>query len=46
MKTFREIADAFIKGKEPGWRNVKHGAQWRSTLQTYAYPLLGDLFVT
>jgi hypothetical protein len=25
------------------WKNDKHVAQWVATLQTYAYPLLGDV---
>jgi hypothetical protein len=25
------------------WRNAKHRAQWASTLQSYAYPIIGDL---
>ena len=25
------------------WRNLKHRAQWRATLATYAYPIFGDL---
>lgn len=45
-KTFKQCAEAFIdhksKGKS-GWKNVKHAAQWRSTLETYAYPKIGDL---
>ena len=28
-----------------GWRNAKHAQQWRNTLDTYAYPLIGDLLV-
>ena len=27
------------------WKNAKHRAQWRSTLETYAYPILGNLAV-
>jgi integrase len=44
-KTFAQCAHAFIKGQEPGWRNAKHAAQWRSTLETYAYPVIGELLV-
>jgi integrase len=39
--TFREAATKFLNVHESGWRNEKHRAQWRSTLQTYAYPMLG-----
>jgi integrase len=29
----------------PGWKNAKHGQQWRNTLQTYVYPHIGDRLV-
>lgn len=41
--TFAECAEAFIKAHAPGWRNAKHGKQWRKTLTTYAFPVIGDL---
>lgn len=44
--TFRECAEALITAMRPGWRNAKHAAQWSSTLQTYAYPIVGDLPVS
>ena len=43
--TFRSCAEAYIKAKAPGWRNTKHGDQWRNTLATYAYPSIGELLV-
>jgi integrase len=43
--TFAECARAYIAAHSPGWRNPKHRAQWSSTLETYAYPHLGDLSV-
>ena len=43
--TFRACAEAYIKAKAPGWRNEKHGQQWRNTLATYAYPTIGELLV-
>jgi integrase len=43
--TFKRCAAAYIAAKEPGWRNAKHGAQWRNTLTTYAYPAIGDMLV-
>ena len=42
-RTFREMAEEFIGRNEVGWRNAKHRQQWRNTLQTYAYPILGGL---
>jgi hypothetical protein len=41
--TFRACATAYIKAHEPSWRNDKHRAQWGSTLETYCYPVLGEL---
>lgn len=41
--TFREAATKYIGAMEPGWRNAKHRQQWTSTLETYAFPLLGDM---
>ncbi|HEY8033000.1 MAG TPA: integrase arm-type DNA-binding domain-containing protein [Methylocella sp.] len=37
--TFGRVADALIAAKESEWRNPKHRAQWRMTLETYAAPL-------
>lgn len=43
--TFKRCAEAYIKAKKPGWRNAKHGTQWENTLDTYAYPSIGDMLV-
>jgi integrase len=42
-KTFRECASVYVESKKDGWRNAKHAAQWTATLETYAYPVIGDL---
>jgi integrase len=39
-------AERYIKAHAAGWRNGKHRQQWRNTLETYAYPVIGDLPVT
>lgn len=44
--TFKECASACIEALRPGWKNHKHASQWENTLETYAYPLLGDLPVS
>ena len=44
-RTFEEVATAYIAFQEAGWRNHKHRMQWSSTLETYAYPLIGGLSV-
>lgn len=41
--TFRDVATAYIAANEESWRNPKHRQQWRNTLDTYVYPVIGDL---
>jgi integrase len=41
--TFRQCAENYIAAHEAGWRNPKHRQQWRSTLETYAFPVIGAL---
>ncbi|MCK1400102.1 integrase arm-type DNA-binding domain-containing protein [Bradyrhizobium sp. 4] len=41
--TFRQCAEAYIKANQAGWKSAKHGAQWAATLETYAYPTIGNL---
>ena len=41
VPTFAETADRVIQLRRPTWRNAKHAAQWRSTLETYVFPTLG-----
>jgi integrase len=43
--TFKECAELYIAAHRSGWRNVKHAAQWKATLEAYAYPHFGDLHV-
>src|SRR5262249_39837168 len=42
-RTFREAAEEFIARNEAGWRNTKHRQQWRNTLATYVYSVIGEL---
>jgi integrase len=44
--TFRDVANAYIAANEDSWRNPKHRQQWRNTLATYVYPVIGDLPVS
>jgi integrase len=37
--TFGDAADAYIAAHESAWRNDKHKAQWRMTLDVYAKPM-------
>lgn len=41
--TFSKCAEQFLKRKESEFRNPKHIKQWRSTLEQYAGPVIGDL---
>ncbi len=41
--TFKSVAEAYIATNEGGWRNEKHRQQWRNTLATYVYPVIGEL---
>jgi hypothetical protein len=45
-RTFMAAAEAAIASRESTWRNEKHVTQWRYTLETYAYPVLGKLPVS
>ena len=41
IPTFAEAAAAVIELHRPSWSSPKHGAQWESTLRTYAFPPIG-----
>jgi integrase len=43
--TFKQCAEKYIEAHEAGWRNAKHAAQWRNTLEQYAYPVVGETIV-
>ena len=44
-KTFKECAEAYMEAHSSDYTNDKHRKQWASTLQTYAYPVLGKILV-
>jgi integrase len=41
--TFRYCAEHYLRAHEAAWRNPVHRKQWASTLDTYAFPVIGDL---
>lgn len=43
--SFKEAAEGYIKAHKAGWSNIKHAGQWKATLETYVYPIFGDLAV-
>ena len=44
--TFAKYAYQHIKNLEPSWTNAKTSAQWRSSLEQYAFPVIGDTSVS
>jgi integrase len=40
--TFSRYAHQYIKNLEPSWTNVKTSAQWKSSLEQYAFPVIGE----
>lgn len=44
-KTFAEALRGYIDAQGAAWKNPKHRAQWSSTLETYAFPVMGELSV-
>lgn len=45
VPTFEEAARTVHKLHEPTWRNAKHAAQFISTLESYAFPIIGKMKV-
>jgi hypothetical protein len=45
-KTFMECAEAYMDSHASEYSNEKHRKQWRSTLSTYAYPIIGNMLVS
>jgi len=43
LQTFSDVALQYITRHEKSWKNKKHGAQWASTLKTYADPVIGKM---
>lgn len=41
--TFKQVAEGYLSAHQVNYRNAKHSVQWRSSLETYAYPLLATL---
>ena len=44
--SFKEAAARYIAAHRSSWRNVVHASQWASTLEQYAFPLIGALPVS
>jgi integrase len=44
--TFQDCAEEFVAAHRAEWTSSIHARQWRATLATYVYPLIGDLPVS
>ncbi len=44
-KTFKECAEAYMEAHATDYTNEKHRKQWSSTLDAYAYPVIGSMLV-
>lgn len=44
--SFQSCAEAYIAAHTAGWYKPKHAAQWTSTLETFARPVIGSLPVS
>lgn len=44
-KTFSQCAEIYIERHSGGFTNEKHRKQWTSTLETYVYPLIGNIVI-
>lgn len=44
-KTFKDCAEAYMEAHASDYTNDKHRKQWPSTLEAYAYPLIGKRLV-
>jgi len=45
-KTFRECAEAYMDAHSSDYSSDKHRKQWPATLETYAYPVIGNMLVS
>lgn len=43
--TFEQCATAYMTVKQLEWKNEKHTRQWTSSLEKYAYPVIGKMLV-
>lgn len=46
IPTFSDAAKLVHEEHKAAWKNGKHQAQWMKTLETYAFPTLGDKLVS
>jgi integrase len=45
-KTFKECAEAYMDAHASDYTNDKHRKQWPATLESYAFPMIGNMLVS
>ena len=43
FKTFKQLAEDYIRTHSVAWKNEKHLGQWKTSLEQHVYPILGNL---
>lgn len=43
IPSFKDFSLKYIEDKCGEWKNAKHASQWLNTLETYAFPIIGNL---
>ena len=43
LTSFAQCVEEYLETHESAWKNNKHREQWRSTIATYAHPIIGKL---
>ena len=43
LTSFAQCVEEYLETHESAWKNQKHRDQWRSTIATYAHPIIGKL---
>jgi integrase len=46
IPTFREAAAKVFAENHKSWKNAKHKAQWLTSLEAYAFPIIGEISVS
>ncbi|WP_174958762.1 tyrosine-type recombinase/integrase [Halopseudomonas pelagia] len=42
-QSFKTLTEQYITNHSPAWRNDKHRSQWANTMNSYAFPVIGQL---
>jgi integrase len=45
-RTFKDVAEEWLKANKARWRSAKHQQQWSNSLRDHAYPIIGGVPVS